>query len=167
MANAGVGPGRQVRRRRALLVVALVVVLVASVAAARVVTTPPDDPLDRSAAADARENAYALRAALADAVEDVGDEPWELVAAFEYAWDVAGQPPYEPVDPGEAEAAWRVQVPGFASWGGGVLSESAEAAVCVDVVVDRDVDPSVRLVDAACLTELRYAEERVSVERSG
>lgn len=166
MASVDVDPGTASRRRRVLLVIALVVVLAASVAAYRVVSTPSTTPLEASAAADARDQARALTTELTDLVEDVGDEPWELDAAFAYAQEV-GAPVavYEAVDPGAAEAAWRVQVEGFASWGGGLVSRSAHTVVCVDVVVDRDADPAVRTTDAACLTEPRSDAQLIPVER--
>ncbi|WP_141372121.1 hypothetical protein [Cellulomonas cellasea] len=162
MTPAGPSP-EPVDRRAWVLVVALVVVVVGLAAAVRTLGAPVRDPLTAAATSNARHGAQILDAGLVGALDDAGDgSPEALTAAFEEAFDrTPWIDTYEPVDPGGADAAWRVQIAGSASVGSGLFSEMAEAVLCVDVTVTRDADPPVRMVDSACLTEqIRRDDDR-------
>lgn len=154
---------------RILLGTAVVAVLLAAFAVAGRVVSAPVDTLGPAAAADARESARVLGAALTRALDERDGAPGpELASAFDDV--LAATDPlvaYEPVDAGGADGAWRVQLAGGASASSGFLARNARALVCFDVTVDRGADPPVRMRDSDCLSAPRPDEPVVPVHRPG
>lgn len=156
------------RGTRALVGTAVVAaVLAAGAGAFWVATAPVPNPLEDAAVAQALQHGTLFEAELTQEVEEHrGATRPDLITALDELMAssiVAGA--YEPLDAGEADAAWRVQFTGGASWGGDVLGGNAVALLCVDVTVDHLRDPPVRMVDSGCPRDSPpYGEDAVDVD---
>jgi hypothetical protein len=155
------------RNTWALILSAAVVaaVFAAFVVAVRSIVPALPEPLEDLAASDARDRAQSLENHLTSVVNTRGDASRpELTAAVEEAFassiPVGG---YEPIGAGEAESVWRAQVSGSAQRGG-MFGSWAAAVLCVDVTIDPEADPPVRMVDSECLSEPRTDDRLVSLD---